>query len=105
MPISRLLQNSAFEPSEIDALIEAFETICLELALGKSQAALREKIAQKVIELGELGERNPDTISQCVIKDMRGRARSLVRPMGRVAASELASQNQRQAQPQAKFQS
>jgi hypothetical protein len=107
MPIGRWLQNSAFEPSEIDALTEAFETICHELKLGKDQEALREKAAQKVFELAELGERNPEAISQCVLKDMRGTSLAPVGFMGLGVDSGLASQHERHTLPsvQAKTQS
>ncbi len=92
MPISRLLQNTAFEPAEIDALTEAFETICRALKLGKSKEALREKVAQKVIVFAELGERNPEKISQYVLKEMRCGSHSPARSVCRGAESETTPQ-------------
>jgi hypothetical protein len=100
MPLSRLLQNTAFEPAEIDALIEAFETICRGLRLGKNHESLREKIAQKVIAFAELGERDPQKISQIIIKDMRGASPSPVRQSGRSANCGLAPQDECQARSQ-----
>ena len=55
MPISRLLQNSAFEPTQIEALVEAFNMVCREFKLESTSDPLRELVARKIIEFAEKG--------------------------------------------------
>ena len=59
MPISRLLQNSAFDQTQIDALVEAFNRVCRELELDDESDPLRELVARKIIEFAENGTTDP----------------------------------------------
>lgn len=72
MPISRLLQNSAFEPSEIRTLTEAFDAVCCELKLERSNDPLRDLIARKVIAFAECGTRDPKSIRVFVLAGVEG---------------------------------
>ena len=72
MPISRLLQSSAFEPSEIRALTEAFEAVCRELRLDRSNDPLRDLVARKVIGFAECGTRDPKSIRVSVLAGVEG---------------------------------
>jgi hypothetical protein len=60
MPLYRLMQNAGFEPVQIEAMAYAFEAICHERKLRPvADDALREVVAQKVIEFAQRGERDP----------------------------------------------
>jgi hypothetical protein len=78
MPISRFLHNSSFEPSEIEALVEAFNLVCRELGLEDERDPLRELVAKQVITAAENGTRNPLLIRAFAlarIKEIRHRRR------------------------------
>jgi hypothetical protein len=72
MPILRVLPTAAFRPSEVEALAQAFETICRGLKFGQTDQSLREIVARKVIECAEAGERDPDRICDHVLNEMQG---------------------------------
>jgi hypothetical protein len=72
MPILRMLSRSAFEPSEVAALTQAFETVCRDLKFGQTDEPLRETVARKVIECAETGERDPERIRNHVLNEMQG---------------------------------
>jgi hypothetical protein len=72
MAIYRLLQNAAFEPSEIETLVQAFESICRGLKFGQKDQALRDAVARKILEYADLGERDPERIYDCVLGDLQG---------------------------------
>jgi hypothetical protein len=72
MPISGLLQNSAFEPSEVKALTEAFERVCRELRLVQTEDPMRELVARKVIEFAERGMCDPALIRVFVLTEVQG---------------------------------
>ena len=71
MPI-RLLPNSAFEPAEVETLVQAFESACRGLKFGQKDQALRDAVARKVMEYAKLGERDPERICNLVLDDMQG---------------------------------
>jgi hypothetical protein len=70
MPIHRLLENSAFEPEHIEAMVAAFQDLCRELELVEGDA-LREVIARQVIEFARRGERDPTKMSQLVMQAIK----------------------------------
>lgn len=72
LPILRMLPTSAFEPSEVAALTQAFETVCRDLKFGQSDEPLREAVARKVIECAATGERDPERIRNRVLNEMQG---------------------------------
>lgn len=57
--IYRLLQQSAFNPEDIDRLVAAFEDSLRVLKLKDRADPLTETIAKKLIELAQTGERDP----------------------------------------------
>lgn len=59
MAIYRLLQQSAFNPEDIDRLVTAFEDSLRALKLKDRSDPLTEAIAKKLIELAQTGERDP----------------------------------------------
>lgn len=72
MPIYTLLQNSAFEPTEVEALAEAFETICSQLQVTTANDPMRDRVARKVIELAECGTRDQQEICILVLAAIQG---------------------------------
>lgn len=72
MPIARLLQDSAFEPAEVEALTEAFERVCRELNLTHKSDPRRDLVARKVIEFAECGSRDPVLIRAFVLTEVQG---------------------------------
>ena len=72
MPIARLLQDSAFEPAEVEALTEAFERICRELNFTDKSDPMRDLVARKVVEFAECGSRDPVLIRAFVLTEVQG---------------------------------
>ena len=59
MAIYRLLQFSAFEPEAVAAMTAAYEDALRVLQLVDRQDPLTEVVARKIIEVAQLGERDP----------------------------------------------
>jgi hypothetical protein len=58
MPITRLLQNTAFDQKAINAMTIAFEDALWDLNLSRSDPKA-EAVARKIIECAQMGELNP----------------------------------------------
>ena len=72
MPLVRLLQNCAFEPEIIEIMSAAFEEACRTLALAQETDPLRERLARKIIECAQTGERDRARLRDCALKALRG---------------------------------
>ena len=72
MPLIRLLQNSAFEPEMIEAMLAAFDEACRMLGLATVEDPLREFVATKIIECAQTGERDRVGLRDCALKAIRG---------------------------------
>jgi hypothetical protein len=70
MAIYRLLQNSALGPEEIERLAAAYEQTLRDLALKDRDDPITRLIAEKVLEVGQTGIRDPDQISKLAIKEL-----------------------------------
>jgi hypothetical protein len=67
MPLYRLLEKHAFDPSLIEAMAYAFEAICHNRQLLPGRHDLdREVVAQKIIECAQRGECDPIKLRQAV---------------------------------------
>jgi hypothetical protein len=71
MPLIRLLQNSAFEPDRIEVMSAAFEQACRALGLADTEGPQRERVARKIIECAQTGERDRARLCDCALKAMR----------------------------------
>jgi hypothetical protein len=71
MPIRRLLNDHAFGPDEIAALVTAFEDALRELQLVDRSDPATEMVAKKIIELAQRGERDPKRLSEEVLRWFR----------------------------------
>jgi len=49
----------------------AFEQVCIALQIGDCDDHVKQAIANKIIELAKTGERNPDLLCECALKDIR----------------------------------
>jgi hypothetical protein len=74
MPI-RLLQDLALDPSEIDALIEAFHAVCRELRLTEKDDPACRFVAEKILTFVEAGERDPHRIALLALAELRAEPR------------------------------
>jgi hypothetical protein len=70
MAIYRLFKNSAMEPDLIARLSEAYERTLRTLCLVDRNDPLTEMIAEKIIEIGQTGVKEPAQISELAIKDL-----------------------------------
>jgi hypothetical protein len=59
-----------FEPEATGAMTEAFVKVCRELKLN-GNAAVREAIAVRIIEVAQLGERDSGRIRERVLREVR----------------------------------
>jgi hypothetical protein len=68
MPITRLLQDTAFGPDEIAVLVAAYEDALRALSLVNHTDLATEMVAKKIIELAKQGERDPVRLRERVIE-------------------------------------
>ena len=59
MPITRLLQDTAFGPDEIAVLVAAYEDALRALSRVNRSDLATEMVAKRIIELAKQGERDP----------------------------------------------
>ena len=71
MTIHRLLQNTPLEPEDIERLVTAYEQTLRALDLKERDDPLTQAVAKKIIEIGQSGIRDPEQISQLVIRAFR----------------------------------
>jgi hypothetical protein len=72
------LQDNAFDPEAVRAMSNALEDVCTKLELNGDQRA-RETMAARIIELARRGERDPERLSERVLREA-GAAPSAVPP-------------------------
>ena len=63
-----LRHQPVFDPEATNAMTEAFVKVCQVLKLGGDDA--KEAIAVKIIELVQLGERDPERICERVLQEL-----------------------------------
>ena len=68
MPITRLLQDTAFGPDEIAVLVAAYEDALRALSLVNRADPATEMVAKRIIELANQGERDPVRLRERVIE-------------------------------------
>ena len=64
-------QACGFDPECRRVLSVAFEMVCAALRTGDCADDINQAIATKVMALLKAGERNPDTLCEEVLKDIR----------------------------------
>lgn len=72
MPIYRLFETNAFEPEHCQAMGLAFERVLQELNLiDRRDDPLCTIVAEKIIELGQQGVRDPQELQDMALKSIR----------------------------------
>jgi hypothetical protein len=71
MPIRPFLNSERFDQETLRVLGVAFEQVCIALRIGDCDDHVKQAIANKIIELAKTGERNPDLLCECALKDIR----------------------------------
>ena len=77
MPITRLLQDTAFGPDEIAVLVAAYEDALRALSLVNRTDPATEIVAKKIIELAKQGEHDPVRLRERVIEAVSSRPPSV----------------------------
>jgi hypothetical protein len=65
-----LSDQPVFEPEATNAMTEAFFKLCQDLKLN-CDGGVREAIAVRIIELAQIGERDPERIRERVLREVR----------------------------------
>jgi hypothetical protein len=60
--IYRLLQQSAFEPDDVERMASAYEQALIELGLADRNDPLTEVLAKLIVEVAQTGEKDSKTI-------------------------------------------
>jgi hypothetical protein len=68
--IHRLLQRSAFGQEDIDRMAKAYEDALSALRVDNRSDPVAEKIARKIIEVAQTGERDPTEIRKRALEDL-----------------------------------
>jgi hypothetical protein len=77
MPITRILQDTAFGPDEITVLVAAFEDALRALSLVNRAYLATEIVATKIIELAKQGESDPVRLRERVVAAVSSRPPSV----------------------------
>jgi hypothetical protein len=70
MAIYRLLKFSAFDPEEIRCMTAAYEDALRVLQLANRQDPITELVAKKIIEVAQLGERDPKRLCDNALTEL-----------------------------------
>ena len=68
MPINRLLRSSGLDPDKFELLDRAFELAFRSLGLVDRNDPMTELVAEKVIEVHELGVNDPAEIADIAVR-------------------------------------
>jgi hypothetical protein len=70
MLIKPFLPNASFNPEVIALMAVGFENACRSLQIS-GQMVVPEAVAKKIIELAQMGERDPIRMSEWTLKSLR----------------------------------
>ena len=73
MAIYKLLQNTAFEPEDIERLVSAYEQTLRALRLKDRSDPITQLVAEKIIAIGGLRIEDPAEISKLALKELTTR--------------------------------
>ena len=68
MPIDRLMRSSKLDPDEVELLNRAFDLALRSLGLVDRNDPMTELVAEKVIEVHELGVNDPAEIADKAVR-------------------------------------
>lgn len=75
MPITPFLNGRKFDSETRRILGVAFELACVALRIGECDDDVRQTIANRIIEVADDGERNPDVLCEKALKLIRAETR------------------------------
>jgi hypothetical protein len=70
-PIIPFLRGQAFDPEAVEAMGKALVTTCEALGLSNRNDAMTKVVAEKIIELGQRGIKNPTALHFAAMKEFR----------------------------------
>jgi hypothetical protein len=70
MAIYKLIQNTAFEPKDIERLVMAYEETLRALRLKERSDPITQLVAEKIIAIGRIGIEDPAEISKLALKEL-----------------------------------
>src|SRR5262249_13801153 len=70
MPIRPFLNGEEFDPETVRILGVAFEQTCIALRIGHCDDYVKQAIANKIMELGKIGERSLDRLCERALEDI-----------------------------------
>jgi hypothetical protein len=70
--IYRLLQEAAFDDDAVKAMTTAYEAALRELKLADRTDPLMAVLAHKILEIAQLGERDPKRLCELAVQAIRG---------------------------------
>ena len=73
MALYRLMQNTVFEPQDIERLVAAYEQTLRALRLKHRDDPITQLVAEKIIAIGRLGIEDPAEISKLALKELKRR--------------------------------
>ena len=71
MPIRGFLSGQVFEPEVVRQMSLALETVCGKFGMELTDDPATRVIAQKIIELAERGVRDPRTLCEVTLKELK----------------------------------
>jgi hypothetical protein len=74
MPIYRIFRERVFEPEAVICMAKAYESALVALRLSNRQDPFTEIVARKIVEIAELGEREPNRLRDRALEELRGNA-------------------------------
>jgi hypothetical protein len=82
MAIYRIFKTRVFEPEAIAIMSAAYEDALRVLRLTDRADPITEVVAKKIIDVAELGERDPARICEAALKELGSLRSHLNRPAG-----------------------
>ena len=70
MAIYTLIQNTVFEPADVERLAMAYEQTLRALRLKDRSDPITQLVAEKIIAIGRLGIEDPAEISKLALKEL-----------------------------------
>jgi hypothetical protein len=83
MAIYKLIQNTVFEPKDIERLVTAYEQTLRALRLKDRSDPITQLVAEKIIGIGRLGIEDPAEISKLAQRSGRLLREHLLDPLHR----------------------
>lgn len=72
MAIYRIFRERVFEPEAVICMAKAYEGALVALRLSNRQDTFTEIVAKKIVEIAELGERDPSRLRDRALEEIRG---------------------------------